>query len=455
VPPGRVARASASSTWTSEPVGRPQAALDRDPSTSWWAGATDPRPTLRIALAERTVVSWLRIQESLGLAASRPLGVTVKVGSRAFPLTSDEQGYVRFPATATSTIELTIDTSRPQLSYDTTTGTRSVLPVGISELVLGEADAQRRGLDRAAAVAIPCGFGPTVRVGAADRVLTRVDTTIGALLDGRPSTARPCTAAALPAGTRRVVTSATGEFWVGSLRWAASPGATAARPVTSPRVVTWSSTDRVVEVAPASSVRTLELAENANAGWSARWEGGTLAPVRVDGWRQAWLLPPGVSGRVEITYAPDQLFRAALVVGALCLLLLVALAVVRPRRARDWSLASPPPPPVRTGWRLLGTGLVALVALGPVGAASALAASRIRAQGFRLGVASLGVVAAVAGAVAAPWPASTLWQPAVDSTLALVTSAATGAVLGCLVGPGRRRRRSDPAPRTATVGGPL
>ena len=439
-PLGRAARGSASSTWTAEPVGRPQAALDRDPSTSWWASTADRRPTLTVSLARPTRVSWLRIEESLGLAASRPLGVTVKVGSRSFPLTSDERGYLRFPATSTSSIELTIESSRPQLSYDTATGARTVLPVGISELVLGEADAQRRSVVRSAAVRLPCGFGPTVRVGTGERVLTRVDTTVGALLDGSPSTARACAPATLPAGTQRIVAAATAEFWVGALRWSTASASTTVQPVVSPTVVSWSSTSREVDVAPAPTARTLELAENANAGWTASWEGVELTPVRVDGWRQAWLLPPGAAGRVEISYAPDRLFRGALVGGCLALLVLVALAVLPSRRQHDWTPAAPRP--VRPFWRLLGTGVVGVVALGPAGAASALVASRFRGSTTRALVAALGVLAATAGAVVAPWPSTTSWQPSVASAVALVTSVATGAVLGSLVGPGRARRRS-------------
>jgi arabinofuranan 3-O-arabinosyltransferase len=437
--PGAAARASASSTWTREPVGRPQAAVDRDPSTAWWASSADRRPTLTVTLARPTVLSWLRIEETPGLAASRPLEVTVTVGSRAYPVSSDERGYLRFPSTLTSAVTLAVDSSRPQLSYDTQTGTRSVLPIGISELVLGEADSQRREVPRSTIVQVPCGAGPTVRVGADRRVLTQIDTTVGALLDGAPSRARSCSSSVLPAGTQRVVARSTAEFWVGALRWPDAQAPAPDTPVTSPRVVSWSSTRRVVEVPPASSARTLELAENANAGWTATWDGATLTAVRVDGWRQAWLLPPGASGTVQISYAPDRLFQGSLAVGLLALLGVLLLAVIPAGRQRSWSPEVPRP--VGAASRLLGVGTVGLVVLGPAGAATALAASRLKGSTRRARMASLGVLVAVAGALSSPWPASTSWQPSVAAAVAILTSASTGVVLGCLVGPGRARRR--------------
>jgi arabinofuranan 3-O-arabinosyltransferase len=54
--------------------------------------------------------------------------------------------------------------------------------------------------------------------------------------------------------------------------------------------------------------------------------------VRLDGWRQAWVLPKNTEGAVEITYAPDRWYRGGLLAGFLLILSLVLLAAVPARR---------------------------------------------------------------------------------------------------------------------------
>jgi arabinofuranan 3-O-arabinosyltransferase len=76
--------------------------------------------------------------------------------------------------------------------------------------------------------------------------------------------------------------------------------------------------------------------------------GRQLEPVRLDGWKQAWVLPAGSSGVVTLTYGPQSLYRDAVVGGfaALALVIGVAVALAAPRRrARrplPWSAAPPP-----------------------------------------------------------------------------------------------------------------
>jgi hypothetical protein len=64
-----------------------------------------------------------------------------------------------------------------------------------------------------------------------------------------------------------------------------------------------------------------------------------LRPVRIDGWKQAWLLPGGTAGTVTLTYAPNRLYRDAIAggLGTLALVMLVALWPARGRvRRRAW-----------------------------------------------------------------------------------------------------------------------
>jgi hypothetical protein len=111
-------------------------------------------------------------------------------------------------------------------------------------------------------------------------------------------------------------------------------------------VRSWTPSRRVLQVtAPTRSY--LVVNENFNAGWRASLGGGgqsagagiTLRPVRIDGWKQAWLLPAGTAGTVTLTYAPNKLYRDAIAggLGTLALVMLVALWPAPGRvRARAW-----------------------------------------------------------------------------------------------------------------------
>jgi arabinofuranan 3-O-arabinosyltransferase len=94
----------------------------------------------------------------------------------------------------------------------------------------------------------------------------------------------------------------------------------------------------------------LAVNENFNAGWRAVIGGRQLQAVRLDGWKQAWLLPAGTEGLVRLTYQPQSLYRVV-VVGGLAGLGLIALVAVwpwalpRPRRRRRLRRRSSDEPP--------------------------------------------------------------------------------------------------------------
>lgn len=438
-PVGPAARATASSRLVSDPTVRPQSALDRDPWTAWIADPRDPAPTLTVRLPRAVTLSRLRILETLDLAASRPLSVDVNVGGRTYPVVSDDDGNLRFPPTRTRTIGLTVRGTVPVLSYDTALGIRTVLPAGISDLELGQADRFRVGIDRSAEVTLPCGYAPTV-VAAGQSVLTTATTTVGDLLDGAPAVATSCAQALLPAGTARITVRPSGEFTPVGLTW--TPALAPAAPATPADVVRWSATDREVVVAATTAPRTLELAENANAGWRASVDGQELQAVRVDGWRQAWLLPAGTGGAVTIEFAPDRVFRLLLGVGAALAVLLLLLAVVPGRapvavvRSRRTAIGGRTRLVAGVAVALLGSGV-----LGAVGAAAAAAAVRLGVRSWVVGAA--GTVVATCGALVAPWPTSS--DPAFGSAAlwAGLVAVGTGTVVAALLS--RPERRGEPS----------
>src|SRR5829696_6326295 len=93
----------------------------------------------------------------------------------------------------------------------------------------------------------------------------------------------------------------------------------------------WGDTERTVEVPALPAPTYLVVHENANAGWRARAGDRELTAVRVDGWQQAWLVPPGVGGEVRLTYWPDRPYRLGLLAGALLAAAVVGLALGRRR----------------------------------------------------------------------------------------------------------------------------
>jgi arabinofuranan 3-O-arabinosyltransferase len=76
----------------------------------------------------------------------------------------------------------------------------------------------------------------------------------------------------------------------------------------------------------------LSVPENANDGWVATMAGRTLERVRVDGWQQAWVVPAGSGGTVQLDFAPDGQYRTGLLVGGLTALVLAGSLLVPIRR---------------------------------------------------------------------------------------------------------------------------
>src|SRR5262249_39298655 len=123
-------------------------------------------------------------------------------------------------------------------------------------------------------------------------------------------------------------------------RRASRPGARG--PPAPPPAVPWPPPRRVLRVT-ASTRSYLVVNENFNQGWRAVIDGRQLRAVRLDGWKQAWLLPAGTAGVVTLTYPPNAIYQGAILAGlsALALALLAAAGPWAWTRRRS----SPPPAP--------------------------------------------------------------------------------------------------------------
>ncbi|MBB5789636.1 alpha-(1-_3)-arabinofuranosyltransferase [Jiangella mangrovi] len=322
--------ATASSRAVSDPLGRPQAAVDHDPGTGWVAAPDDDAPTLTLTWGPRRTIEGLRLEVEPWLAASRPSLVEVRAGDARFQASVDGDGTVTFPEPVrTDELSVQIVEVAEVEDRDPSFGLRSVLPAGLSEVRVLGADDLRLPVDEAREVTIACGDGPALVVDG-EPVTTRIVTTAGDLLHGRRLEVRPCGdgrgPVALDEGTHDVVFATSAGV---------RPESVTLRPATEPpaapsgldiTVQTWDATDREVVVPAREEPAVLAVAENLNTGWEATLNGESLEAVRLDGWSQGFVLPVGAAGVVRLSYAPDRPYQWALLAGLGAVLLVGVLA---------------------------------------------------------------------------------------------------------------------------------
>ncbi|WP_198663571.1 alpha-(1-_3)-arabinofuranosyltransferase domain-containing protein [Jiangella endophytica] len=322
--------ATASSRAVTDPLGRPQAAVDHDPGTGWVAAPDDESPSLTLTWGPRRTIEGLRLQVEPWLAASRPSLVEVRAGEARFQTDVGDDGAVTFPEPV-RTDELTIQIVEVAEveDRDPAFGLRSVLPAGVSEVEVLGADDLRLPVDESRTVNIACGDGPELVVGGSS-VTTRVEATVGDLLRGRRLDVLPCGDGAEPVpvdeGALDVVVRSTG---------AVRPESATLRPVDElpepsssldVTVQTWDAAAREVVVPVRDEPAVLAVTENLNTGWTATLNGEALEPVRLDGWAQGFVLPVGSAGVVRLTYGPDGPYRWALLAGLGAVLVVGVLA---------------------------------------------------------------------------------------------------------------------------------
>lgn len=356
------ARIDASSTRTTQVAGSELAAFDRRLGTAWQAAPNDPEPTLKVTLPEKRELRGIRLMNRVGLNASSPLEMRVRVGGMTYTGFTDTRGLFRFDPVVTDEIEMSFVTAN-QVRSKSELG-EFVLPIGISEVGLIGADDLRQPLPADAEVKLPCGTGPDLELDGTVVAETSVTARVEQLKDGNTVPATACAGSVtLPAGPHQIAVRSSQAFQPVLAAFAADQFYAPTTRAVSPEVVTWEATERAVNVPASDQGRVLEVAENFNPGWRATAEGQDLAPVRVDGWKQAFILPAGVGGQVTLTFAPDGVYRTGLVAGLLAVLAVFVIAVRPPRLRATPALSSRALAPLVVS--LIGTGV--LLTLGPWG----------------------------------------------------------------------------------------
>ncbi len=312
----RQARVTASSTYTGDPQDQALSAFDGDAATAWVASVTDAHPALSIQWGYRRTVSRLTIQRPPGAAGLLQVLISGSGGQVRGALLGDS-GAVRFAPMRTTGLKFSFSQVQAPLQITDVT-IPGVPPVGVPS-----------GTFR-----LQCGLGPLIKLNG-QVVRTRVSGSFASLLTGRPLRFTACAPVSLSGGGNRVVEPATDAFSVQDVVVNAGlPSAASAAAPAAAGVVSWTSTSRVLRVS-AATASYLVVNENFNAGWRAVTGHGQLRAVRLDGWKQAWLLPAGTSGLVHLTYQPERLYHPV-VAGGLAAVVLVMLVAVWP-----WPLPLP------------------------------------------------------------------------------------------------------------------
>ena len=445
--------ARASGVQVSDPAVRPQAAVDGSLETAWVANPLDPRPELTLEWPEPRRVTGVQLITRPALPTSRPLTVTATVDGLETTSVVTNSGYLRLPPREATSVTLRFDNASIVRSLDPLTGAYAAMPVGITEVrVLGAGD-REAGPRPGDEAAVPCGFGPALVLDGTVATRTEVTARVGDVLTDGLLEARPCEGRliTLSPGRHVIDVASTAEFVVE--RVILDPLGAPGLPLTaqSPEVVSWNATQRVVDVPAADGTRLLETSENYSAGWRASLGGAALTPVRVDGWRQAWVIPAGAAGTVDMEFAPQATYRAGLIAGLAAVVALLVLAFW-PRRAapgvaqRDGSAG---PAATQVGTLVIGVGalVAAVLVAGLWGLLVAVAAMAVaRVTGRPLLVAIAGGAAAVLAALV-PWPARLAADPAILALLAALAVSAIAATAAPWPWPGRSTRSTGPQPR--------
>jgi arabinofuranan 3-O-arabinosyltransferase len=436
---GQRVTATASSWLDGDPAVAGYAAIDGDPATSWLADISDPQPALTLRWTGTRRIGEIRLRAAAAPTAAVPTILEVRSPTQTRLIRLDAQGVARFAPLSTDQITIVVRDADPRVMDRRNGGSQA--PPGIAELEVPALADLMRPIPPGTPVGVPCGQGPVIQIDGTGYA-TAVSGTLGDLVAQRPLPVTICDpflvdGADLAAGEHELRTLPSVPFAVQSA--VLTPGHATA-PAVRQRDVTvarWGETARTVHLG-AGGQALLVVPENANPGWVATLDGQRLTPSRVDGWQQAWLVPAGSGGTVELRFTPDGTYRESLAAGGVGVLALAAMVALPARRRL---LAAPVPSRSRLLPALLLALLVILGGVLPVVLVlAAMLARQVLGQSrpgslrvLALGTAGAATAVAVAGRLLGhgqAWAYGWLAQGAMLAAVATVVAACLRAPRG-------------------------
>jgi arabinofuranan 3-O-arabinosyltransferase len=323
---------SASSSLSPEPAVSAAAAIDGNPATVWRPAGTDAQPWLRYAWLGEKVIEGIRVELPEGVAASHPEHVQVigDGGVRTGFLDANGVFDFGFPM-RTDEVTVSFLDNQDAVTYNYLGG-KEILSVGVAELSIWKDPRPPTNLQQL--IDLPCGSGPTVHFGG-QSWQTRLSATRQQLVELREIPAQLCgdntgKALSFAAGPNEITVTASDVALPSRVAFKAG-GPAGVAPI-GPQVVSWSQSERKVNVPADQTARIIGVRENTNKGWRATLNGRTLTPIVVDGWQQGWVIPPGPGGTITLSFVPERTFQVSLLIGAGTLLLVLIAALLPGRR---------------------------------------------------------------------------------------------------------------------------
>ncbi len=321
---------TAESTLGNNPAASPRNLIDGDSTTKWRSSRTTrwSRPRTVVSFEWDTERTLSEFHLDLGDDVAVPINAVVRAGGEIRVGNVAADGSVVFPAVTGMAMTVTFGYEQqfdgegtPWIGFD-----------GIDIPAL--ADLYPGPIDPLAPAPVSCDDGLSVEVGG-DAIGFSAQTTVGSLIDADRIELTACGdgIVALDAGSVLLDASSGAslltidQIVIGN-RPTLSVADEAGRAID---VDTWKPTRRQVDIA-AGSDGLLVVNEIFNDGWTASLDGQALEPIRIDGWRQGFVVPAGPAGTVSLTFGPDRAFKLGTLLGLLTLFAVVVLAVVPDRR---------------------------------------------------------------------------------------------------------------------------
>jgi arabinofuranan 3-O-arabinosyltransferase len=372
------------------PAARGASAFDGDDTTAWqtpFDGGVGATVSVQGGPAEVSAVtiSWLDDEQH-----SRPTQLTLTAADGAVhtldlppgePVAGRASATVDVGSLDATNLSVTISQIDPRTTPEDFSGLPRTLPVGLTEIQLGDAPNEARSADETLDDA--CRSDLITLDG--EPVAVRLIGSRGDALARSELQLESCEPIRLTAGSHRLDAAGGAQTGFDIDRVVLDSAASSATPPTLPdpdtRVDQRAATSLELTVGPSDGPTWLVLQQSWNTGWTATAEGDDLgAPVLINGYANAWLLPASTTARqIALDWTPQQTVTIALWLSLASGLIVLALAIGlrRPRaEPEDVDGGRPVPRLVLTA----SLGLAVVVFAGPLVAivAASVAAATTR-----------------------------------------------------------------------------